>query len=199
MSCLLSGMTCQRDLHECWASVKRFRFKILQILLFCALLSNALFVFAAPIDELKAAYLLNFAKFTTWPADQFRNSNEPLIFCGFSNDPVMDAMLALGERRVDNRLVRIRAIKEVKDETGCHVLYAGRQASWPTGNGAIERRRGLLLVGDSERLLAQGGIILYFIQSGKLRFEINAENARAADLVLSARLLSLAKKREGGP
>lgn len=199
MSCLMFGMTVQRDLNDRWASVMPLCARILAGLLVGVLFFNATPLRAAPVDELKAAYLLNFAKFTTWPSDQFSRTDDPVVFCGEANDPVMDAMRALGERRVDNRIVRIRTLKDLRDNSGCHVLYSGQLSSSTAISADRSRRRGLLLVGDAENFLQQGGTISYFLQQGKLRFEISAENARAVDLVLSARLLSLARQREDAP
>lgn len=192
-------MTVQRELNDRWASVNSLRARVLACLLLGVLIFHTPTLLAAPLDELKAAYLLNFAKFTTWPSDQFSGSQDPIVFCGAANDPVMDSMRALGERRVNNRIVRIRTLKDLRDNAGCHVLYSGQQSLSVLINADGLRRRGLLLVGDAKNFLQQGGTISYFLQQGKLRFEISAENARAVDLVLSARLLSLARLREGEP
>lgn len=195
----MHGMTVQRDLNDRRASVMPLLARVLAGVLVAVLGFNTSSVCAAPLDELKAAYLLNFAKFTTWPPDQFAAGNSPVVFCGVANEPVMDAMRALGERRVDNRVVRIRTLKDPRDNAGCHVLYSGQQTQPVSAHPDALRRRGLLLVGDAGNFLQQGGTISYFLQQGKLRFEISLENARAVDLVLSARLLSLARHREGEP
>ncbi len=190
-------MTIQRELNEHGLPVNSWSSRILGVLAYLALCLCATPALAAPVDELKAAYLLNFAKFTTWPVDQFKSANDPLVFCGLVNEPVIVALRALGERRVDNRRVSIKAIKSFNGEDGCHVLYVGQQT--PTAGGRAAMRKGLLLVGDSDDFLPHGGTISYFLQSGKLRFDINVENARASSLVLSARLLNLAKRREAAP
>lgn len=169
----------------------------IKMLLMGVLMMSALPGYAAPVDELKAAYILNFAKLTTWPDDLFNSPSDPLVFCGFAPDPVMDALRALGERNVDGRPVRVKTLKVAKDNKGCHVVYFGRSLSLAREAPSLQRR-GLLLIGDVDGFVEQGGIINYFLQSGKLRFEINADNARSADLVLSARLLNLAKRREEG-
>lgn len=165
-------------------------------LLLSACLCLALPVSAAPVDELKAAYILNFAKLTTWPSGIFSADTEPLVFCGFAADPVMDAMRALGERSVDRRPVRVKTIKDPQANKGCHVIYYGQRRLGESEAFFAVRRRGLLLIGDSDGFITSGGTINYFLQGGKLRFEISADNARAAELVISARLLNLARKPE---
>lgn len=190
-------MTIQRELNEHGLSVNSLCSRILGVLTCLALSLGAPPVLAAPVDELKAAYLLNFAKFTTWPADQFKSASDPLVFCGLIDEPVIVALRALGDRRVDSRRVSIKTIKTFNGEDGCHVMYVGEQT--PSAAGRATMRKGLLLVGDSDELLKHGGTISYFLKSGKLRFDINVENAKASGLVLSARLLNLAKRREAGP
>ena len=43
---------------------------------------------AAPTEyRLKAAFLLNFAKFVEWPASEFKNPQSPLSICIVGDDP----------------------------------------------------------------------------------------------------------------
>lgn len=109
----------------------------------------------------------------------------------------MEALRDLGERNVDSRPIKIKTLRNPKDNSGCHVLFLSSTSSRALPELASTQRRGLLLVGESVGFLEQGGIINYFLQTGKLRFEISVENARAADLVLSARLLNLARHPGG--
>jgi hypothetical protein len=54
-------------------------------------------------------------------------------------------------------------------------------------------------VGESENFVQQGGMIGFFLEDNKVRFEINLDAAERARLKISARLLALAKTVIGGP
>ena len=54
------------------------------------------------------------------------------------------------------------------------------------------RESPVLTVSDAEEFTKRGGIIQFFVESGKMRFRINARSAKRARLLLSSRLLALA-------
>ncbi len=53
--------------------------------------------------------------------------------------------------------------------------------------------RPVLTIGESDRMLAQGGVIRFYIEDNRTRFEVNTDAAQAARLKLSAKLLKLAR------
>lgn len=57
----------------------------------------------------------------------------------------------------------------------------------------------MLTVGDSEHFAEEGGMIGFFLEDNKVRFEINLGAAEQAKLKISARLLALAKTVIAGP
>jgi len=48
-------------------------------------------------------------------------------------------------------------------------------------------------VSDKAGFIEQGGTIEYFIENNKLRFAVNAELAKETGLILSSKLLRIAK------
>ncbi len=51
----------------------------------------------------------------------------------------------------------------------------------------------ILTIGDSPNFARRGGIINFILVDDKVRFEINVEAAKQANINISSRLLSLAK------
>ena len=51
----------------------------------------------------------------------------------------------------------------------------------------------ILTVGETPRFIEQGGIVNFFLENGKVRFEINRSAAERSGLRISSRLLQLAK------
>jgi hypothetical protein len=78
-------------------------------------------------------------------------------------------------------------------------LYVPRDEhrSFVTGGGLAKRP--VLVVGEHEELLADGGMIQLFVEDQKVRFSINHANAAAAGLQVSSRLLRLARTVIGAP
>jgi hypothetical protein len=58
---------------------------------------------------------------------------------------------------------------------------------------------GVLVVGETEHFVQEGGIIGFCLEQNKIRFEINLEAAEKAKLKISAKLLALAKTVIGDP
>jgi hypothetical protein len=55
------------------------------------------------------------------------------------------------------------------------------------------RGKSILTVGETEMFTRQGGIINFITVDNKVRYEINLDAARRADLDISSKLLRLAK------
>jgi hypothetical protein len=51
----------------------------------------------------------------------------------------------------------------------------------------------ILTIGESPNFAHRGGIINFIVVDDKIRFEVNVEAAKQADISISSRLLALAK------
>lgn len=143
---------------------------------------------------LKAAFLFNFARFTTWPVDAIA-PGQPLMLCVADPD-VRSALEILAEGRdVDGRPVRVVRTFAETPAAACNLLYVGhlddtgtvRLLAW-LGTGSV------LTVGDGG-FAGRGGMIEFFVGDGQLRFAINRPAAQRARLRFSAKLLGLARAR----
>lgn len=146
-----------------------------------------------------AAFLLNFIRFTEWPAE-VESSDLPYTIGIIGNRALEDELLRLADRQlVRGRRLRVVRVKHVSDLAGLHVVYVdSAAAAQPEGISAQDlidhlRRSPVLTVSDEENFTADGGIIRLFREEKALRFEISPGAARAAGLVLSSRLLALAR------
>ena len=164
------------------------------VLVACLLASGArLFGQGAPSGEyqVKAVYLFNFARFVEWPPEA---QSGPLTICVAGQNPfgaVLDETLR-GES-VNNRPLTARVIPG--PEPGCHVIFVPQGA--PTTAYLRAARGGpTLTVGETPDFLAQGGIINFILEGGKVRFQIDAKAAERADLRISSHLLRLARGQE---
>ena len=149
---------------------------------------------AAPEHEVKAAFIYNFAKFTTWPGESFEDETGELRLCTMDMGRIGSSLQAYqGELVGDKKLVVMEGRQENVEQ--CHLLVIG-ELRGNSLRGVLERVQKLpvLTVGDQTGFIEAGGIINITVSSSKkVGFEINPEAATDANLSLSSHLLSLAK------
>lgn len=142
---------------------------------------------------LKAAFLLNFAKFTDWPAGA-RTATAPLVLCSADHEvsPALE-QLAAGQV-VDQRPLRAAHVSLDGPVRECALLYVGRVDD---GTAVALARAlggaGVLTVGDEQAFAAAGGMIGLFVEDGRMRFAINVNAVERGRMRLSAKLLTLAR------
>ena len=148
----------------------------------------------ASTDEVKAAYLLNFAKFVDWPEPQ--RGAETMVLGVMASDGLADALsLTVKDKMIAGRKLVVRRVTLSDQLTGLHVLYVG--AAPEAQVAEILRRvdaKGVLTVSDIEPFCRIGGAIGLVLENNRLRFEINLEPAERSSLKVSSKLLTLARK-----
>ena len=160
----------------------------------CALICGSS-AFAQSQEQIKAAFLFNFARYVEWPETAFDGPEAPVRICMVRARVFAD----LVSRSVSGKSVGIRSVA-VEDRSnpersgGCHILYIGDDLG-PPGSDAGSGLGGghVFTVGDREGFAAQGGIANFIRVGNKIRFEINPNAAKRAGLKISSRLLRLAK------
>jgi hypothetical protein len=151
-------------------------------------------------SSLKAAFIYSFAKFTEWPQDVLP-STATFSACVLGDGPIRDAL----ERIVKGRLLLGRGISVSQVQLdgklrSCHLLYvSGVTPAQITAIVAAVRGAPVLTISDVDDFVRQGGIAQMFVESGKMRFDLNLEVARRSRLDLSSRLLILAMHVHDGP
>jgi len=171
----------------------------LRILTAISLLGAAAFQSVVPAQsasaseyQIKAALLFNFAKFVSWPPQAFRDANTPLVIGILGRDPFGSHLddTVRGER-INNRQLVIRRYQSAAEINNCHVLFISRSESNRLDQiVAALKNRALLIVTDADG--GNGGVIIRFVTEGnKIRFKIDAEAAKAANLTISSKLLRL--------
>jgi len=144
--------------------------------------------------EVKAAYIFNFAKFVTWPEEKFADSDSP-IRIGIVGDGDFAGTVeeTVKEKQVDGRSFVVIHFDHERNVEPCHILFLGsNDGGASVGVGATDRP-GVLTVGDSEGFAVDGGMIGFYMEENKVRFEVNVGAAKGADLRISSKMLSLAR------
>ena len=146
-------------------------------------------------DQVKAAYLYNFAKFVEWPAGQFMSPSAPIRLCVLGN-PAIEFELdqVIKGRNIAGRPIAILAVHNGDQISGCQILFVDssedRQARHII---EVLRDKGVLTVGETEGFIEKGGIINFVVQDDHIQFEVNHKAANQSGLHVSSRLLSVAR------
>lgn len=146
-------------------------------------------------DALHAAFLFNFAKFTTWPS--VSDLDTSIKFC-VQEDTIEPSIFAgWGKKRIQNRPVRVAFFDHAGDAqvANCSIMFVRRA---PTDMSIQELTRAAaahstLLVSDLPGFSKDGGHIELFLVNRRLRFKVNLGELSRADLSLGAGVLNLAE------
>jgi len=142
---------------------------------------------------LKAAYLVHFTQFVSWPDPLFATPDAPFVIGIFGGDMIDDNLveMARGEHVAGHR-VEVRRLRSPADADSCHMVYVpnGLESQFRLARtGSVP----VLTVGESDRFLEDGGIIEFYSDHAHVRLLINLQAARAVSLVISSKLLRVAQ------
>lgn len=153
---------------------------------------------AAPEQQIKAAYILNFTRYASWPAAMLADPRAPLVVC-LMGQGAADIARLLQSRPAAGRPLELRMPARIEDTGDCHALYLG-QGERQRQSALLARLRdqAVLTIGDSASFLADGGIINMMLVEGSIRFEVNLAAAKRSGMSLNPRVLALAERVVGG-
>jgi len=142
-------------------------------------------------DTVKAGFILNFAKYTEWPAGALDGGN--LRVCGLGNQLLSGKLAQMQGRQVQGHEIQVRSTMRVDEWRDCHVLFipAGEKQRLELVLRALAQTP-VLTVSDGEDFTRSGGMIGLKLRAGRVRFDINLAAVRKAGLNLSSQLLKLA-------
>jgi YfiR/HmsC-like/Gram-negative bacterial TonB protein C-terminal len=147
-------------------------------------------------DQVKAAYLFNFAKLAEWPRQALPDGSSPLVI-GVSggDEEFLDVLKAVVSGKIiGTRRVVIRPVNAERDMKSCHIVFF-RASERKHIEAAVEglARAGVLLVGEDESFLGQGGMINLVREHGSVRFEVNSDALDRSQIHFSSKILAMAK------
>src|SRR5262245_8768724 len=73
--------------------------------------------------SVKAAFLLNFARYTEWPATAFSSSTTPLVLCIVGDDPFGQVLDTVEGKPVRGRPIRIERNMAAAGMRSCHIAF----------------------------------------------------------------------------
>ena len=139
----------------------------------------------------KAAYLINFAKFVEWPASAFASAKAPLVIGIVGRDAVGEELLRAGGVTASGHPVEVRRIAAA-DARECHLVFITESER---GDAIIAALQGspVLVVGEGDGFARRGGALGFVKDGGSVKFEANPKAAARNGLNVSAKLLRVAR------
>lgn len=144
--------------------------------------------------EVKAAFLFHFTQFVDWPPDDFTNKSEPFRIGILGDNPFGHALdeIVKGEA-VNGRELSVQYSKHVEDLKRCQIIFISKSEESHLSRILAGVDDGVLTVGDFNGFARNGGIINFYLEDGKVRFEINPGAAEREQVKISSQLLRLGK------
>jgi hypothetical protein len=148
---------------------------------------------AVPENDLKAAFVYNFALFAEWPADTLFEGGIMNI-CIHPSSVMRTPLLALHDRMVRGKKIVVRQSESMDNLHSCHVLFidSSDRERW----AQIRKKLGyapVLTVSDDEEIGHDGSMIAIAMAGNRVVFDIDTRAARNAKITLSSKLLRLAR------
>ena len=146
--------------------------------------------------RVKAGFIYNFAKFIEWPEEENGHDPNSIVIGVVPDTAATDAFLSLSEKRIGGKRIQVRKFKTVKEKgvENCHVLFFdSKDEAFVRDSLLIVKYRSVLTVGHIKGFTQAGGIINFFTEEGRLRFEVNLEAARRAKVKLGSQILMSAE------
>lgn len=150
-------------------------------------------------DAVKAAYLINFIRFTEWPSPA-PVDDAPITIGIAGNRELEDYLFKVTDGKLlQGHKVRVRRLTAPSDATDCQLIYIQPPPRTDTSpfssDDWLRAVRGMpvLTVSEEAGFLQKGGMINFYADNKNLRFEISPRAAELARLKLSSRLLAIAR------
>jgi hypothetical protein len=144
---------------------------------------------AASPESLKAEVIYRVLMFVTWPPER-EVPERGLQICTLGEGRVEGALQTLTGRPIRQLTVAVRRLARPDQHAGCHLLYL------PSPQPALRASLAdapVLVVSDAASMLDNGSMINLQVEDGRIVFDVELDAARRAGLVISTKLLRLAR------
>jgi hypothetical protein len=186
------------------------------LLLACLLPAGGAFAQAprAPGEvEVEAAYLVNFLRYTQWPAGSFTSPASPYVVTVVGSQAAVNSVrtVAAAAGNIEGRPIEVRWLPEGRGSRaapfdspqdmearnalrGSHLVFFHRSAGRVHPQVLTDLAAApVLTVSDNDGFTAQGGMLGLLRADRRILFQANTSAIRGAGLLVSAKVLKLAR------
>ena len=143
--------------------------------------------------ELKSAIILNILMFIDWPVSSLSNEKE-LTLCYIENSLVNNELIKLNKKVIKSKVLNVRYV-ELNEISMCHAIYIDTKSISLLTKIVINlNNEPILLITDSPGALTNGSMLNLEVVQDKIIFDINLYAVKRNGLVISSKVLRLARK-----
>jgi len=140
--------------------------------------------------RVKAAFVVNVARYVTWPAP----GSDKLVIGVLGRGPLEDAWQGIKGKSVQGRILEVRKSDDLDDLLNCQVIYI-TSAKRKNISRILHQLQDypVLTISDMDGFTPAGGMVHLIREDERIRFRINLAAALRSGLKISSQLLKLAK------
>lgn len=150
------------------------------------------------INRVKTAFILNIARFVSWPAEVLADGSAEISLCLYRNNPIQQAIESIAGEEVSGRRIVIKQLHSLTKNDACNILLIGQdELQAYLSETQPDPNRPVLTIADltdtDSHTHRHDGILVTLIRNGaRIGFEINLQKTREVGLRMSSELLKLA-------
>ena len=145
-------------------------------------------------SKVKAAFVVNFARFISWPEESFQGATAPLVICTVGTGVDEAVFSGIETKKIKGRPIVLKNLKSLDEPVeSCHLLYL--QNVRGEGLRTYLNRSDtspVVSISESDGFASLGGTIEFVKVKDRLSFIINNTKAKERKLRINASLLNLA-------
>jgi len=151
--------------------------------------------------QIKAAYLYNFAKSAQWSEQSLAGGSAPLLIGVIAGDEEFIDVLqqTVAGKTIGTRVILVKRVSTEAEMDFCQLIFFRSSAGHKRTQAFISSlaSASILLVGEDDAFLGQGGMINLVLKDGTIRFDLNRASLDRASIRLSPALLAAANAERG--
>ena len=170
------------------------------MIIFCVMAFTGLHAHAqtlyGPEYRVKAGFIYNFAKFIDWPKTDASQDPNTILICIVPDTPETDVFLSLRNKSIGSKRIEVKKYQDVKAKEieHCQILFLdSKDEEFIKESLLIVKYRSILTIGHMRKFTQAGGIINFFTEENRLRFEVNLNAAKRARIKLGSQILMSAE------
>lgn len=144
-------------------------------------------------SQVKAAFLINFAKLIEWPAAAFGKNSGLFTICVPSSSPLAELIPSQKGKTTKGRTITWKTYEGFDSAGDCQILYITERRRLPQAIRALGSHP-VLMVGEQDGFCQAGGGINLTTSEGRILFEVNLKVLQRLDLKAGAQLLKVARE-----
>lgn len=153
-------------------------------------------------EDLRAAYLFNFASLVEWPPRVLPATVTQITLCHVGQDDAsngrgIEALARLGGRKVNEREIVFKRVQVIGELKNCQIAFVGELEKGGANKLSDVLRGSAVLTVAMERDVIGASrdiAILLAIDADRMVFQVNDDYAKRTGLVFSSKLMRLARK-----